>query len=383
MKPASNPAFLRQLSPSNALLVTAAGSTPESSALAWERWKSLFRNDGTKTTLAAVSREEQTLLPTVAWNLRTCVDSAELTEALTARRRVAIANLLAVSRLQKVLTILEGEGIFPLLLKGGALLSSVCYDDLAARRMADFDLLVAPDDADAALRTLESHGQERFGREDFDLSTIRSVMHAAALQGPLGELDVHWTLLYHSRRLNADREVIQTATTATLGGLTVTTPEPSQLAFHLLAHARLPDLRWLVDINHLLRRSAVDPYRVAELARERLYLQIVRHNAKQLASALPNEATQTLVEAVHSTHPKRGDNLHMEFTDAREAGQRARALTHFAKTQLRAKSPTESVVFLRELSRFATGAPTTRVAVGRFVRYAVLRRTRADTTKAS
>ncbi len=376
MKPARNPSFLRELTDSNRLLVAAAGESPERAAEAWKNWSAV------NTSFDLVAVEERVLLATVAWNLQATVSREDLALALQVRRKVAASNLLAVSRLRVVLSILAETGITPLLLKGGALLSSACYDDLAARRMADFDLLVSREEADATLDALERNGQVRFGSDEFELRTIRSVMHAAALQGPLGELDIHWTLLHQSRIANADHEVLTTASKELLGGLTISVPAPEQLAFHLLAHGRLPDLRWLVDANHFVQRNRVDPGRVAELARDRLYLTVVRHNLALLVSVLPNARSHALLDAANAAKPKRGDQLHMEFTDAVEAGQRARALVHFASRQLRTPGVSGRVEFVRELARFATGAPSAREAIRRLSNYALLGRTRADSTKA-
>ncbi len=372
----ANPAFALDLSPRARLLVVAAGGVGSEAEAAWRRWLAM-REAGQQ--LVAV---ERTLLATVAWNLHSVVPNEELERALEQRRNVAASNLVAVARFQRVLTILEANDVPSVLLKGGALLSSACYGDLAARRMADLDVLVPFDCADDAVAALEAGGQTRFGGE-VPLSTLRAVMHAAALQGPLGEVDLHWTLLHHSRSLAADRAVFDRARAATLGSVKVEVPDPTHLAFHLLAHGRLPDLRWLVDAHHVLRRGDVDSAYLAELAQERLYLRIVTENVNKLVGVLPGEATYALRDSLMRKRPHRGDALHTEYSSHTARAPRAASFVRFAFRQLSDRPGAEKFSFIRELTCFATGSERLPEALRRMSGYAAFNRHRPQPVKSA
>jgi hypothetical protein len=363
--------YFPPLSASSVLLIRAAGADRDVAVESWTQWSAIEWPDGQPPG------PERTLLPTVAWNLQAAVGQSDLKRALQSRRNVANANLLAVARLQKVLAILSEADVAAIVLKGGALLSSACYGDLAARRMADFDLLVAPEHVETALRVLGSAGQRRFG-DHISLSTLRSVMHAAALQGPLGELDLHWSLLPQSRNAEADRFMFSTAQPARLGTIALTVPSPTQLMFHVLAHGRFPDLRWLVDAVQVLKRGGVDPVELAEVARQRKHLRVVQVNAHHVHEMFRSPLTAALCAELDAAEPRRGDDLHLLFTDPGTRRSRAAALVRFADCQLSDRNGLDRVRFLRELACFSTGVQSLGQAVSRLTRYAALNQRRPE-----
>ena len=371
-----NPAFELPMSPTNQLLVTAATAKSSEAIAAWSSWSNR------QSVAVKAQREERAILPTVAWNLLGHAGEAEIAQATRARQKMATVNLRAVARLQSVFEVLGTNEMPTIVLKGGALLSSACYGDLAARRMSDLDVIVPADKAGAAMALLESRGQVRFESEHVSIRTVLSVMHAAAFQGSLGEVDLHWTLLHHTRSKSADDALFATAVAATLGSLQVLVPEPTQLAFHLLAHGRLPDLRWLVDSHHVIEQSVVDPERLAGIAQQRLYLRIVANNARRLALAIPSDKTEALAKATNALTPRRGDELHMEYSALFDRVPRARALGGFATRQLHARSGVrEKAIFLRELSCYASGVQDVGGALSRLAQYATFNRHRPESPR--
>lgn len=367
-----HPAFTTDLALSSELLIQAGAGGSDVAAAAWDRWQNL-QQPGEGPAAA-----ERMLLPTVAWNLQREVPSASLGRALESRRSAARSNLVAVAKLQHVLNALARTGVVPFVLKGGALLSSACYGDLAARRMSDLDLLVDPNDALRAIACLETAGQVRYEHNITPLRLVRSVMHAALLDGPLGEIDLHWTLLHHSRHAEADQRLRATAERAVLGTLDVLVPNSTQLAFHVLAHGRLPDLRWLVDIRHVLARGQVDVQELAEIARDRRYLCVVTANARILVQVLPSSATHELVSALEVLRPRPNDRLHTEHWDISSRTRRARSFASFARSQMGDRQGKEKVEFLRDLTCFSAGTETMGKALGRMATYGLLKRRRTE-----
>ena len=343
------------------LLVTAAAHHDVDTAVAaWRTWRTWAESGspdshGDRGSGGDVGIE---LLPTVGFRLAKVLAADELTLATDARRHAARSNLKLVAGFAAPLAALATHGVHPIVLKGGAMLSTTAFDDLSARWLSDIDILIAPDEAATAVRVLTELGLHRWPARVPD-RIIHAVMHAASYAGNGLNLDVHWTLLHNTRCLPEDRALRSRTTNARLGPLHVRVPDRTDLLLHTLAHGELPDLRWLVDASHLLdpRLAAnsgshsfddgttVDIERLARTASRRRYLTRVTENVEVLGAVLPGEDVDRLRTAL-STQPRlRGDSTNVDY-GVGSMPKRTAAASMVVFNQVRDRSPAEAFRFL-------------------------------------
>ena len=342
------------ISPTELLLIQAAIAPVPEAARAWDQWR---RFVGSSDPLP----QEQQILPSVAANLQGHLSDDVLRPALVARRRTAVNNLRTVAALNELLEALQVRNIEPVVLKGAAMMSSAYFDDLGARNMCDVDLLVAPAEVVPAIEILERLAMVRW-KPEIPLDALRSVMHAATFQGPLGEIDLHWTLLYNGRDTSADAEFRSRSVPARLGSREILVPSPTDLAFHLLAHGESPDLRWVVDVMAVLLAGEVDVDQVAASARSRRYLAKLTANAAAMASLVEcgnGSAIAELRAALANAEPLPGDVVHGNFTTGNGLS-RPVAFARFVRTQSRAAPGGSRVQFIKHLAQYASESPTFR-----------------------
>lgn len=128
----------------------------------------------------------------------------ELRESLEpAYRTVSLTNTLLMEAAGRAREALREAGIPVVIFKGGALLESGAYGDPGARPMDDVDLLVPPERAGEAVRTLEASGFAPW--EEWSPEKTRWVDAAAftAAGSPPGislDVDLHWRTEYGGLR---------------------------------------------------------------------------------------------------------------------------------------------------------------------------------------
>ena len=156
----------------------------------------------------------------------------------------------------------------PVMLLKGAAIGRLVYDSPAERPINDFDLMARPGHVDAALRILAARGYEAQGL--FWLSAWQRRYRAEA---PLIcrtpdrwrlLIELHWTLVELPYYIDAIpiADIWATATPAPgLPGAYL--PDPASLLLHSCAHVAFHHstnerLLWLLDIDRLVRRTALD-----------------------------------------------------------------------------------------------------------------------------
>ena len=218
---------------------------------------------------------------------------------------MAAANLLRLTRLERLRQTFEDEGVQLLYLKGAAFLDTL-YPDLGSRRMSDVDLLVREEQRDQAEALMQRAGLRRLTTEerpvtadvfyervyvDPDASWIWFELHTAFCQRQRFDIDYDgiWRRAVH---LQAVGRPIPTLC-----------PEDSLLyaALHQGLHSFYEDGRWSEDLRRIIERWQPDWELVVERARRwhmatNLYLSL--HGAQRLGALVPERALAALRPSV-------------------------------------------------------------------------------------
>ena len=249
--------------------------------------------------------EEARLLPLVWWNLGGAAAPDPAVRALGPAYHESWSRFQGqVAAAERVLAALHAGGVRTLLLKGLPLALTV-YARPALRAMADIDVLVAPEDRDAAAALLGRLGYRALRHPG---AGELAVMHSVGLVGPDGSTaDLHWYALQECCHPGADATLWEHAVPCGVGGVEALAPSPEGLLLTALAHGVRwngePPARWAVDSVTLLRRhgSALDWDRLcADAQRRRLAYLLAATLAwltAELAAPVPGEVLGALAAA--------------------------------------------------------------------------------------
>ena len=175
------------------------------------------------------------------------------------RVRVALESRVRLETLERARRILRDAGVPSLAFKGAALLLDGTYREPAERAFEDVDLLVRPDDAEAAVDALIRHGFRPWTPWNASRAGWMSAFTLDDAETPPGlpaTVDLHWSATYGALRLapphgpdplweEADPEP----------GLPSTEAHFVVLADHFLKHLRVvPHLRGFGDLCRLAPR---------------------------------------------------------------------------------------------------------------------------------
>ncbi|MDH3728525.1 MAG: nucleotidyltransferase family protein, partial [Myxococcales bacterium] len=188
------------------------------------------------------------------------VEVPETTPDRLQMRRRAVTSIVASEVVRDVAKRLEGPGIDIMPVKG-ALLQHWLYDDPAERAMTDVDVLVRPDQAQAAHGLLERAGYRPIGR---------SSIGAFAMRSPLGlALDLHPELFDRARYNLPTADVFSRSSPDDgLFGAPVRLPFPLDAYAHLIGkfgsdHLHAGSTERLDEIARMSRRIEAPPELVA------------------------------------------------------------------------------------------------------------------------
>lgn len=238
--------------------LTAGAALPTLTAAAWEQLgRELVAHDLAPFAYAR-------LRSTVAWSeippgTRTALGAAFQVSSM---RTYFLEN-----ELGQVIAAFAAAGVPVMLLKGAAL-GRLVYDSPAERPINDFDLLAPASQVDAALRILAARGYEAQG-----LFWLPAWQRRYRAEAPLIcrkpdrwrlLIELHWTLVELPYYIDAIpiADIWATATPAPgLPGAHL--PDPAALLLHGCAHVAFHHsteerLLWLLDIDRLVRRAALD-----------------------------------------------------------------------------------------------------------------------------
>ena len=153
----------------------------------------------------------------------------------------------------KVAEILNGVGVTPLFMKGGAHLLTGLYPDAAMRQMADLDILVPATRAGDCIAALKGHGFTQLTTYQHPRSHHHPPLGRADFPVPI-ELH-HSVLAYPHCDFLTSEEMLSSALRLSDYGVLVAAPSPTHAAMHNIAHAQLNDhdcLYGRVDLRGLL-----------------------------------------------------------------------------------------------------------------------------------
>lgn len=175
-------------------------------------------------------------------------------------RRVT-THIAVLADLRRIASALEATGIDMMALKGPVLTECV-YRDPSLRPYGDIDLLVAAEDFEAAVETLEGVGCDLIDANwELILSERRSQLH---LRTPFGNMvDLHWHLMNRgsvreSFSIPID-PIFDRRVGVDVGGFAVDTMSPEDTIVHVATNAALGGGRRLsasVDLRYLIERSS-------------------------------------------------------------------------------------------------------------------------------
>lgn len=293
------------------LLLTA---TLASGAAAHDAWAAWYASVG--STLDEVDHAAARLLPQTYANLVGDGDGAGMPAILAGIARHAwVRNQLLLRGAAAELVALRALGVTTMVLKGAAAIATF-GGSWTRRRLGDVDVLVAPESLDAAVGSLVSRGWIPEGR--VGPATVRTRMvtrrHGWGFvqpepgAAPLA-LDLHWHALIESLGDRADARLWAGAVTVDLVGVETLAPAPTDLLFHLCAHAGgdlVPRVQAVVDTVTILRSGhAIDAPRLAMLARAYGVVVPLRRLVDDVARYEPTAPVDALCRALDDVRPRR------------------------------------------------------------------------------
>ena len=138
-------------------------------------------------------------------------------------------------------------------LKGGAMISTAYFDDLGIRPLYDLDVLIERNAVEAVVEWALSHDWHVL--KGLSAEDIYTVHHAIDLvYGDDGAVDLHWALLVHGRNPTRDREFLESALPAEIGGVPIHVLQPTAQLFHTATHVKPVGIRHLVDVISIIER---------------------------------------------------------------------------------------------------------------------------------
>jgi hypothetical protein len=284
------------------LLLRAACFGGEAAASAWSRWRA-------QADLDAAGKPELDLMPAVYRNLGEAgvMDERALAIFRGAYRKAWIQNRLNLEGAARAAKLLASRGIESLLLKGAALVACV-YGDAGVRPMADVDLLVPLDRAEAAYGLLLANGWRPDIPPYGEMARVVQVVRSLDLVHESGtRLDLHWHVLADCCDAGDDADFWAAAREVSLNDQPVRTLCTTDLLLHAITHgskwSSSRSILWLLDAYRLIEAGApgVDWERLVEQALQRqvslALLSGLRYLRDNLAVEVPGWVLARLLNA--------------------------------------------------------------------------------------
>ena len=187
------------------------------------------------------------------------------------RAKTRVDNLLLLARLEQALDLLLARGIHPVALKGVDVLHRL-YASFDERVLDDVDLLVRPDERDAAIETLEAAGWKG-PRGDERTHWLRSSFEMPLYApGPVTVIfEIHWNLGQEMRYTIDPVALISRALPLDAAGRSIRRLDEHDAVAHLLLHhvQHYFDrrLKWVVELGRRAQAPGFSWTTVAERLR--------------------------------------------------------------------------------------------------------------------
>lgn len=287
------------------LLLKCALSDRESAAAAWAEWNR-------RTTLDKATAAEVRLLSTAGARVREFdPDSPALARLKGARRYIFTRTQVTIAAARPLLAALTGAGVRVMLIKGAARVAEA--PAMAAERtLRDIDILVQHDELPRALAVVEAEGWRaklaNIWARDGALAERFAAQHAIGLGSPdpaaSGSVDLHHFTTQMNRNIGDDDALWTRARSATLGGVKLLVPDPTDTALVTLSHALMfsrtdKTSDWALDVAATMAAGTMDWRRLVDMAVERQTEAFIAAPLLLLREALglavPDEAIDRLV----------------------------------------------------------------------------------------
>jgi hypothetical protein len=167
--------------------------------------------------------------------LDTCVPEPFLKEIKTAYHRTAARNMRLYSELATILSVLKKANI-PVIVLKGSFLAEIVYNNIAARPMADIDLLIKKNDLVRAIPELKRTGRTYSEFPNTDVKTRNDAILSIFDDGKEFPIDVH-TAFEHGRTSMDMEGIWQRAQLSVIAGEKALALAPEDLLCHLCFHA--------------------------------------------------------------------------------------------------------------------------------------------------
>lgn len=192
------------------------------------------------------------LLPAVWKNLKVLKTPFAASEILESKyNSTEVANRQIEVDCREVIEFFENHGVETLILKG-LVWTRMAHKDLGVRPTCDFDILIKTEQAELAQDLLRSDGWEFIGEE---WCPHERLSNASTYHKDGRKLDLHWSLLWESRRPESNECFWQEKQPIDLGGYPAWTLSFRHHLFHLAASANrefFHQARYLYDLGAFL-----------------------------------------------------------------------------------------------------------------------------------
>jgi hypothetical protein len=251
-----------------------------------------YREWASRVDVEALDYGSFRMLPLLYRNLqRLGLETSALDKFKGAYRQTHYQNKLAFHRVGALLDLLARAGIATLVLKGAALIP-LYYGEAGVRPMADFDLVVRPEQALATIRLLERSGWERDPGLPLTPGFISTQYSWHFSLPAAAELDLHWYIFDQCCYPDADTESWESSVPVEIEGFPTRALNPTDQLLHTCVHGAewnpVPPLRWIADAMTILDRAAgqIDWQRLLRQAQQRRLVPAVRDTLAYLQARL-------------------------------------------------------------------------------------------------
>jgi hypothetical protein len=213
---------------------------------------------------------EQRLLAAVAHRFgRELADLPQYGDLVKLQRQLWTTSSMSVATATPVLRRLEGAGIVPMLIKGGARIA-LRSDEQLARVSYDLDVVVKPGDFAEAVELLFEEGWSYVrGESRLRIAPrIRNIRSLNFFKGQFGDVDLHqWAFRSAAPDLELEDDLWKKSQKAEFFGVTVLVPCPSDRIALAIGHSGREShdhSDWLVDCARFLMENSMDWDRLAK-----------------------------------------------------------------------------------------------------------------------
>jgi hypothetical protein len=255
------------------------------------------------------------MLPLLYRNLRRLgTESPHLDRLKGTYRQTYYQNKLAFYRGFALLNSLKEAGIETMILKGAAMIS-LYYGDPGLRPMSDFDILVPPGQALAAIAAIRCSGWQPRKGIPLNAKTV-TVHYSWPFSLPATtELDLHWYVFDQCCYPKADDELWDAAVTGCVDGSSVrglcATDQLLHTCIHGMEWNTVSPLRWVADAAIIFDRDAdrIDWDRLIRHAQQRRLILAARDTLTYLRDKFHAPVPQDVLSELRRTPVAVNDRL--------------------------------------------------------------------------